>query len=233
MTCSVNHSTITTKFCSVCGAPATTAQAPAQPPQWNQPPAAAPQWNQPPAQPYMPPAQPYAPQPTYAAPTYNAPAVPLAGYAYPLASTGKRIGSSLLTGVFSGFTCYLSYIWHLIVLKDGQSPGKQVLNMRVYSTQTSRPATWGNMFIRDFLIPFSAFLLFIPAYIALFSYEDSYSYYYGDYTGTNYAPLFFVLAFIVIIAYVITDLIMFFNSPTKQSLKDKLAKTVVLDESYR
>ena len=53
MTCSVNHETITTKFCSICGAPKGSAAAAPAAPQWNQPVAqpVAPQWNTP-AQPY-------------------------------------------------------------------------------------------------------------------------------------------------------------------------------------
>ena len=65
MTCSVNHETITTKFCSICGAPKGSAATAPVAPQWNAP--LAPAWN--------PPAQQYAPtqnyQPQYGQPQYG------------------------------------------------------------------------------------------------------------------------------------------------------------------
>ncbi len=240
MTCSVNHSTITTKFCSVCGAPATTAQAPAQPPQWNQPPAAAPQWNQPPAaapQWNQPPAQPYAAQPTYGAPqqAWATPPVPLAGYSFPLASIGKRIGAGAIDFAiyaFGGlFTCGLGslgwMIWSLIAWKDGQTPGKLMLKLRTYGTVHSRPATWGHMAVRQLLIPLTYYLVVIPVWIADASY-DPYSYY-----STDYTVIAGVFALIAYVGIFILELITLSNSPIRQRLTDKWAKTVVLDESYR
>ncbi len=226
MTCSVNHSTITTKFCSVCGAPATTAQAPAQPPQWNQPPAAAPQWNQPPAAPYV-------PQPTFSAPQQNYGAPGANGYAFPFASTGKRVGAFALDMLFLTVTCGLAGIWALVVMKDGQTPGKQVLKMRVYATTTGRPATWGHMAIRNILIPLVPSLLFVFAGIASLVYEGSYDYYYDYYTATDYSTALNILSWFVWAVLKIVDLVMISNSPTMQGIKDKLAKTVVLDESFR
>lgn len=230
MTCSVNHSTITTKFCSVCGAPATTAQAPAQPPQWNQPPAAAPQWNQPPAQPYMPPAQPYAPQPTYGAPqqAWGTPPAPLAGFPFPLASTGKRIGAVAIDAGLVLVTCFIGwFIWTLIVWKDGQTPGKQLLKMRTYGTVLARPATWGHMAVRQFLIPQALSVVFIPYWIAMASY-DPYSYY-----STDYSAVFSLLANLAYLGFYIAELVVMLNSPLRQRITDKWAKTVILDESYR
>ena len=131
MTCSVNHETITTKFCSICGAPKGSAAAA---PQWNQPvaPPVAPQWN-PPAQQYVPP-QNFQQQPQYGQPFPQQPAwgaQPLPGYAFPLASRGKRFGALALDALFYMVTCGIGwFIWTLIVWKDGQTPGKQVLKIK-------------------------------------------------------------------------------------------------------
>jgi hypothetical protein len=36
-------------------------------------------------------------------------------------------------------------IWSLIVWGQGQTPGKQILKMRVYDKTTSKPAKWGQV----------------------------------------------------------------------------------------
>ena len=236
MTCSVNHETITTKFCSICGAPKGSAAAAPAAPQWNQPvaPPVAPQWN-PPAQQYVPPqnfqqqpqyGQPYVPQPAWGA-------QPLPGYAFPLASRGKRFGAYALDFLFlflSLLFCGIPYlIWMLIVWKDGQTPGKQVLKMKTYGTVLARPASWGHMAIRNFLIPLVVSIAYIPFYISLFSYYSDYSYYgYG-----NPYDAWYWIGNLVSLAFYVTSLVMFLNSSTNQSLQDRFAKTVVLDESVR
>ena len=221
MTCSVNHETITTKFCSICGAPkGSTAPAPVAPP-------AAPQWNAP-AQQYVPPQnfqQPQYGQPYPAQPAWGA--QPLPGYAFPLASRGKRFGALALDVLFAWLTCFIGWIiWTLIVWKDGQTPGKQVLKMRTYGTVLARPANWGHMAIRNYLIPQVVAIAYIPFYITALSY-DSYYGYGSDYYATSW------IGNIIFFIYYLTSFVMFINSSTNQTLNDRFAKTVVLDESVR
>ena len=67
-----------------------------------------------------------------------------------LSSPGKRFGAYLLEGVLIVVTLVLGWvIWSLIVWKDGQSPAKKILGMRVLKLQTSQRATWGTMFLRE------------------------------------------------------------------------------------
>lgn len=93
---------------------------------------------------------------------YSAPPPPMAGYPAPaagglalppgtaLASSGKRVGAYLLDGVLAVVTLGIGYlIWSLIVWSKGQTPGKQVMKMRVYHVQNRRPASWGQMFVRQ------------------------------------------------------------------------------------
>jgi hypothetical protein len=232
MTCSVNHETITTKFCSICGAPKGSAAPVAPPvaPQWNAPVAqpAVPQWN-PPAQQYVPP-QNFQQQPQYGQPFPQQPAwgaQPLPGYAFPLASRGKRFGALALDILFYTITCGFGWlVWTLIVWKDGQTPGKQVLKMKTYGTVLARPANWGHMAIRNFLIPLVVGIAYIPFYISLLSY-DSYYGYSSPYDAWYWIGNLFSFAFYV------TSFVMFLNSSTNQTLPDRFAKTVVLDESVR
>ena len=244
MTCSVNHSTIATKFCSVCGAPSTSNQAPAQPPQWNQPPAQtyAPQPGYGmPAQPYI--QQPYAQQPYVQQPVYKAPSLNLQEFPYPLASKGKRIGAfaidygfgvvapgliGLLAVPILQYMAYIGvFIWTLVTMSSGKTPGKLLLKMTTYNTVTKRPATWGHMAIRQILIPLSLYMLFIPALIASANYQPYYDYY--DYGFQSYALLAFGALFLVAAAY-ITELVFMLVSQTNQGLRDRWVKTVILDE---
>lgn len=69
-----------------------------------------------------------------------------------LSSAGRRLGAYVLDGVLVFVTLFIGYlIWTVIVWKDGQSPGKQLMSMRVVRTQTGSKATWGTMFLRDFI----------------------------------------------------------------------------------
>lgn len=90
-----------------------------------------------------------APPPGYPAGAYGVPAV-----AYPanLSSAGKRFGAFLLEIVLAIVTLGIGWIiWDLIAWKDGQSPAKKVLHMRILNAQTGQPLTWGESFVRNFL----------------------------------------------------------------------------------
>lgn len=193
MTCSINHANLTTKFCSVCGAPAIQQQQ---------------QYQQPPQQ-YMPPQQQY--QPQYQQPVYGQP---------PLASAGKRIGAAALDGVLYFATCGIGWlVWLLIVMAEGQTPAKQILKMRVYGTVLNRPATWGHMAVRQFLIPWtysiSAGLLAFP-------------FIFIDMSGSSTTVMYYLLFIGGIYVY---ELVQLLTNPQCQRFADRWAKTVVVDES--
>jgi|SRR5581483_1958158 len=71
-----------------------------------------------------------------------------------LASPGKRLGAYLLSGLLGVVTLYIGWlIWDIVLNSkgSGQSPGKQLLKVRVIDLQTGRPATFGKMFLRGLL----------------------------------------------------------------------------------
>jgi uncharacterized RDD family membrane protein YckC len=69
-----------------------------------------------------------------------------------LATAGKRIGTYLLELVLAVVTLGIGYlIWMLIVWGRGQTPGKQVMGLRIYHLQNQRAASWGQMFVRQFI----------------------------------------------------------------------------------
>jgi uncharacterized RDD family membrane protein YckC len=69
-----------------------------------------------------------------------------------LSSLGKRFGEYALTILLWIVTAIIGYIvWSLIVWANGQTPAKQLLGMRVINLADRRAATWGRMFVRQFV----------------------------------------------------------------------------------
>ena len=70
-----------------------------------------------------------------------------------LASFQHRLGALVLDTVLFWVTLGIGWtIWSLIVWGEGQTPAKKILKLRVYAEDTQRPATWGHMAIREFLL---------------------------------------------------------------------------------
>lgn len=68
-----------------------------------------------------------------------------------LANPGRRLGATLLSGLLGFVTLYIGWlIWDIVLNSkgSGQSPGKQLLKIRVIDLDTGRPATFGKMFLR-------------------------------------------------------------------------------------
>ena len=69
-----------------------------------------------------------------------------------LSTVGKRLGQYLLDGVLAVVTLGIGYlIWSLIIWSKGQTPGMQCLGMRCVRQDTGKTATWGTMFLREFV----------------------------------------------------------------------------------
>lgn len=82
-------------------------------------------------------------------------------YPFLKATPQHRFGAIVLDGVFCALTFYIGYfVWASIVWGQGQTPGKQILKIRVYSADTGRQATWGHMAVRQFLIPMAFSIVF-------------------------------------------------------------------------
>jgi uncharacterized RDD family membrane protein YckC/RNA polymerase subunit RPABC4/transcription elongation factor Spt4 len=69
-----------------------------------------------------------------------------------LSPAGRRLGGVLLDGLLIVCTLVIGWvIWTLVVWAQGQTPGKQLLGMRVVRLDTRTYAGWGKMFLRDFV----------------------------------------------------------------------------------
>lgn len=70
-----------------------------------------------------------------------------------LSSVGKRFGAYLLEVVLFIVTLGIGWlIWALIILGRGQTPAKQIMNMRVVEMDSGQAAGWGKMFVREVLL---------------------------------------------------------------------------------
>ena len=84
-----------------------------------------------------------------------------------IASGGQRFLAWLLEGLLAILTLGIGYLlWLVIVMARGQTPGKQLMGIRVVR-QDGSTASWGLMFGRGFCkflvscIPFGALISFI------------------------------------------------------------------------
>ena len=106
------------------------------------------------------------------------------------------MGAYLLDIALFFLTLIIGYIiWWLFALSRGQTPGKQLLGIRVMRTD-GRPSDWGWTFIREFLIKIVA-------------------------VGILDAALGIVT---------IIDLLWAFWDKDRQTLHDKVVKTIVVDD---
>ena len=113
------------------------------------------------------------------------------------AGLGRRVGAYILDVVLFLVTLIIGYIiWWLFTLSRGQTPGKQLLGIRVMRADGTR-SDWGWTFLREFVIK---------------------------------SVLFGTLGEILIGIPSIIDLVWAFWDKDRQTLHDKIMKTVVVDD---
>ena len=68
-----------------------------------------------------------------------------------------RLGAYAIDGAFILLTIFLAglpwLIWSFVTWGKGQTPGKQILKIRVRNFETGAVATWGHMAVRELLVP--------------------------------------------------------------------------------
>jgi hypothetical protein len=85
-----------------------------------------------------------------------------------LASAGRRLGSYLLAFLLFVVTLGIGYIvWALIVWKDGTTPPKQVLKMKVIKVAQNEKAGWWRMFLRFVAKSFFFLFAWIGAFLSM------------------------------------------------------------------
>ena len=70
-----------------------------------------------------------------------------------LATPGARLGSYLLEVLLAVVTLGLGWlIWSLVIWGHGTTPGHKVRKQYIVNERTGKELTWGQMFVREFLI---------------------------------------------------------------------------------
>ena len=155
-----------------------------------------------------------------------------------IATPQHRLGGYFLDAILLLLTCGIGWmIWSLVIWSDGLTPAKQILKMRVYSKSTFKPATWGNMAIRQFLLPLApSMLVFIFAALLGASNSLFYDPFCDPYfdTCSDYSSGIGVtvsLLYLGLFIVQIVDAIWLLTNPERKRLVDILSKTVVVNEA--
>lgn len=70
------------------------------------------------------------------------------------ASFQHRLGAIVLDAALIVLTLGIGWvIWSFIVWGEGQTPAKKILKLRTINFTNGKPASWGHMGLREFLVP--------------------------------------------------------------------------------
>ena len=143
-------------------------------------------------------------------------------YQFPKATVQHRLGGKAVDLAMYTVTFGIGwFIWSLIIWGQGQTPGKQILKMRVYDKTTSKPAKWGQMAIREFLLPLTITIVVLPFVFVS-------GYFIAD---TNTQILAIGVPYILGFAAQLVDAFWILKGTERNRLVDIFAKTDVLNES--
>ena len=139
---------------------------------------------------------------------------------YELATPQHRFGGRALDWAFLAVTFWFGWIvWSLVVWGQGQTPGHQVVKMRIYSLDTRKPTSWGHTALRQLVLPLAfSFVAVVPG-AALTVIPNRY-----------FEVIGMVLIYIGIFGVFLADTLWIFRGNGRQRLVDVFAKTVVLNE---
>lgn len=136
---------------------------------------------------------------------------------YPPASPRHRLGGIAVDIGIASLTGGLGwFIWFLIVMRKGLTPGKQILKMRVYDANTGLHLKWVRMFMRQIGILFSLNILRISLVSII---QVAFEFSIGQVTSVLFLILY------------VTDALWIFKDGKNRRLIDSYMKTQVLNES--
>jgi len=142
-------------------------------------------------------------------------------YTYPKASVQHRLGGRAVDIAMYSVTLGIGWIiWSLVVWGQGQTPGKQIVKLRVYDKTTGKRVKWGHMAIREFLLPFF-FLTVTWVFLFLASRNG---------TESNH-PLFVIFLNVPLFIVWLVDAFWILKDDKRNRLVDIFCKTDILNEA--
>jgi uncharacterized RDD family membrane protein YckC len=147
-------------------------------------------------------------------------------YPFVKATPQHRLAGLVLDAALMMVTFYIGYfVWALIVWGQGQTPGKQILRMRVYSSENFSPATWPHMAVRQFLIPLTISLGGLIPIVFLGGIEATL-----ESSASSITATVIVLVYIATLAFQLVDAFWILKGDDRRRITDLWAKTDVLNE---
>lgn len=147
-------------------------------------------------------------------------------YPYVKASPQHRLAGLALDVVLVIVTFYIGYIvWALIIWGQGQTPGKQILRMRVYASENFRPATWPHMAVRQFLIPLTISIAGLVPLLLVGGIGATVTPDFSDATA-----ILIVLLYFATLVFQLVDAFWILKGDERRRITDIWAKTDVLNE---
>lgn len=148
---------------------------------------------------------------------------------YPKASIKHRLGGYFLDLGLALLTLGIGWvIWSLFAWRNGQTPAKQILKMRVVAEEGRNNATWKHMAIRQLLIPVT---FAFPGWL-LTQLGDNSPVVTGEFSsdplnGEGLSSLGDLVSF----AIALTDSLWIFKNGERKRVTDVWAKTIVVNEA--
>jgi len=141
-------------------------------------------------------------------------------YPFVIATPQHRLGGKAVDIAMCFVTLGIGwFIWSLVVWGQGQTPGKQIVKLRVYDKTTGKPAKWGHMALREYLVPLAIFGVVLAPVLAL------------SVIHNRYISLFAILfLYLWIFASQLIDSLWIFKGGRRNRLVDVFCKTDVLNE---
>jgi uncharacterized RDD family membrane protein YckC len=150
----------------------------------------------------------------------------LVSYPFVKATPRHRLAGLVLDAVLMTVTFYIGYVvWSLIVWGQGQTPGKQILRMRVYSSEHFTPASWPHMAIRQLLIPLTISFAGLVPIVFLGGIEATLE---SDASSLTAGVI--VLVYIATLVFQLVDAFWILKGDDRRRITDLWAKTDVLNE---
>ena len=148
---------------------------------------------------------------------------------YPKASIKHRLGGYFLDLALAILTLGVGWIiWSLFAWRNGQTPAKQILKMRVVAEESRTNATFKHMAIRQLLIPLT---FAIPSWI-LNQVGDNSPVVTGEFSsdplgGNGLSNLADLISFSI----ALIDSLWIFKNGERKRVTDVWAKTIVVNEA--